>query len=252
MSPRILLLRFLRRWHARIGFAAVWFFLILAVTGLVLNHGSDLGLDAKYLHASWLARWYGLKSEPPRGVFLAGHHELIAGNGRWLLDGRLFGDRLPQPVGLVEVDDKLVVASRAALYLYRDDGELIDRLDRDALPAVPISAAGSGKSGKSGLVLRTGAGIFSSEDVMSWRPAPRRDVTWSAPAELSVAERRTYEETLVPGISVQRVLLDLHSGRFAGRYGPLAVDTLAVMLAALSLSGAWLFLRPRHHRREPH
>src|SRR5712692_3085953 len=66
MSPRLWLLRFLRRWHARIGFAAVLFFLILAVTGFVLNHASGLRLDAKYLHAAWLARWYGLKIEPPR------------------------------------------------------------------------------------------------------------------------------------------------------------------------------------------
>jgi hypothetical protein len=56
---------------------------------------------------------------------------------------------------------------------------------------------------------------------------------------------------LEPGISVQRLLLDLHSGRFAGRYGPLAVDLLAVFLAVLSLSGAWLFLKPRHRCREP-
>ena len=33
------------------------FFLILAVTGLILNHGAGLGLDGRYVHAGWLARW---------------------------------------------------------------------------------------------------------------------------------------------------------------------------------------------------
>jgi LPXTG-motif cell wall-anchored protein len=56
---------------------------------------------------------------------------------------------------------------------------------------------------------------------------------------------------LAPGISAQQILLDLHSGRFAGRYGPLVVDLLAVFLGILSLSGAWLFLK-RKHRRERH
>src|SRR5438445_184683 len=51
MSPRLLLLRLLRRWHARIGFAAMLFFLILAVTGLALNHGPDLGLDGRFVLA---------------------------------------------------------------------------------------------------------------------------------------------------------------------------------------------------------
>ena len=46
----------------------------------------------------------------------------------------------------------------------------------------------------------------------------------------------------------EQLLLDLHSGRFAGRYGPLAVDLLALLLVTLSLTGAWLFLVPRMHR----
>src|SRR5260221_13933957 len=65
MLLRLFLLRLLRRWHARIGFSAMLFFLILAVTGLILNHGEGLGLDGRYVHAGWLARWYGIQSNLP-------------------------------------------------------------------------------------------------------------------------------------------------------------------------------------------
>jgi PepSY-associated TM region len=249
MSPRILLLRFLRRWHARIGFSAMLFFILLALTGFALNHGSALGLDAKYLHPLWLSRWYGIKSETPRGLFRAGRHQIVAANGRWMLDGKISGDRFPQPVGLVDFGDKFVVASAATLYVYRDDGSLVDRLESDALPGTPVEAAGSG--GK-GVVLRTPAGIFTSTELISWKRADGRKIAWSVPIELSAAEGRRFEEILRPGISVQQLLLDLHSGRFAGRYGPLFVDLLAVLLAVLSMSGAWLFLRPKRHRRDLH
>ena len=242
MSPRLLLLRLLRRWHARIGFAAMLFFLVLAATGLALNHGPDLSLDGRFVHAEWLARWYGIKSEPPRQVFRSGRHVLIAANGRWLLDGKISGEKSPQPVGLVELADIFVVASEATLYVYRENGELIERLGPGALPGSPVRAIGSGAGG---IVLRTPSGIFASADALSWRPAPQQSVSWSAPVELSVSERRAYEEALAPGISVQQLLLDLHSGRFAGRYGPLVVDLLALLLAILSLTGAWLFLVPR-------
>jgi hypothetical protein len=248
MSPRLLLLLFLRRWHARIGLAAVVFFLFLAVTGVVLNHATDLGLDTRYVHATWLARWYGIASESPRHAFRSGRHDLVAANGRWVLDGRVSGEKFPQPIGLVELPDMVVVASSASLYLYGKDGALIDRLERGSLPAVPVQAIGEGARH---LVLRTASGNFESSDALSWQPAPRDAIAWSAPAELSVSEREKYAGILEPGIPVQRLLLDLHSGRFAGRYGPLAVDLLAVFLGILSLSGAWLFLK-RKHRRERH
>src|SRR6266699_2927694 len=245
MSPRLLLLRLLRRWHARIGFAAMLFFLILAVTGLVLNHDHSLGIDGRFVHAEWLARWYGIKSEPPRQVFRSGHHVLAAANGRWLLDGEISGEKLPQPVGLVDLADIFVVASDTALYVYRENGELIEKLGPGALPGSPVRAIGSSVRG---IVLRTPSGIFASADALSWRPAPQPSVRWSAPAELPVSEQRAYEQALTPGISVQQLLLDLHSGRFAGHYGPLAVDFMALLLAILSLTGAWLFLVPRMHR----
>ena len=248
MSPRILLLLFLRRWHMRIGLAAVVFFLFLAVTGVVLNHGTELGLDRSYVHAAWLAKWYGVSPETPRLAFRSGRHDLIAANGRWMLDGRIAGEKLPQPVGLVELPDMVVVASSTSLYLYGKDGALIDRLETSALPAVPVQAIGADQRQ---LVLKTASGSFQSRDALSWHSAPRDGVAWSHPADLSAAERDRYAELLKPGISVQRILLDLHSGRFAGRYGPLAMDLIAVLLGVLSLSGVWLYFK-RKHRRERH
>src|SRR6266851_4336840 len=245
MLLRLFLLRLLRRWHARIGFAAMLFFLILAVTGLALNHGQDVGLDGRFVHAGWLARWYGIKTEPPRHVFRSEHHVVIAANGRWLLDGRASGQTLPEPLGLIELADIFVVASETALYVFREDGELIEKLGPGMLPGVPVQAIGSGARS---MVLRTASGVFTSADALSWRPLTQRGVLWSAPAELSVAQRQAYEEALTPGVSVQQLLLDLHSGRFAGRYGPVFVDLLALLLAAVSVTGAWLFLVPRLHR----
>ena len=249
MSPKLLLLLFLRRWHARIGFVAVVFFLFLAVTGVVLNHATELGLDTRYVHAAWLARWYGIAPESPSHVFHAGRHDLVAANGRWLLDGRISGDKFPQPVGLAELTGMVVVASSASLYVYGKDGALVDRLDWNSLPGAPVQAIGSGAKH---LVLRTETGTFETHDALSWQPAPRDAIAWSAPTELSAADRARYAELLEPGVSVERLLQDLHSGRFAGRYGPLVVDLLAVFLALLSLSGAWLFLKPRHHHRHHH
>jgi hypothetical protein len=165
-----------------------------------------------------------------------------------MLDGRPAGEKLPQPLGLVELPDMVVVASSASLYLYGKDGALIDRVERNALPAVPVQAIGADERR---LVLKTASGSFQTRDALSWQSAPRNGVAWSSPADLSASERERYAQLLEPGISVQRILLDVHSGRLAGRYGPLAMDLIAIFLAVLSLSGVWLFFK-RKHRRERH
>jgi hypothetical protein len=248
MARRLVVLRFLRRWHARIGIAAVLFFLILAATGVALNHGHDLRLDGRYVHLSWLARWYGVKVEPPQHAFRSGRHELVAANGRWLLDGRVSGENLPRPIGVAEMPDLFVVASDATMYVYRHDGELVERMERLALPVLPLQAVGS-SGGK--LVLKTASGTFASADAVSWQRTAERDISWSQPARLTDADLQRLRDMLTPGITLQQVLLDLHSGRIFGRYGEWFVDLIAAMLAVLSLIGGWLFLMPRH-RRERH
>jgi hypothetical protein len=42
-------------------------------------------------------------------------------------------------------------------------------------------------------------------------------------------------------ISWQRLLLDLHSGRWFGAYGVWLVDLAAVILLFLALSGCWIW-----------
>src|SRR3954465_8014144 len=109
MAFRLRLVRPLRRWHARIGFAALVFFVLIAVTGVALNHGSALGLDSRQIHAAWLARWYGMRHEEPPQVYRTANHLLVAANGRWLLDAAPLGEKLPPPLGLVEIGELVVV-----------------------------------------------------------------------------------------------------------------------------------------------
>lgn len=245
MPFKLRLARTLRRWHARIGFAALLFFLLMAVTGVALNHGADLGLDARYVHAEWVARWYGIRHEQPQQAYRTASHLLVAANGRWLLDGLPRGEKMPYPLGLAEIGDLLVVGGESSLHVYRADGALVDRLDGYALPGVPLKAIGAA-GGQ--LVVQTPHGPFTSSDVLAWQAGTPKDVAWSIPTPLAATDRDAYAQRLVPGVSLQRILLDLHSGRFLGSAGPYLFDLVAMVLTILALSGAWMFLAPRLRR----
>lgn len=245
MPFKLRLARTLRRWHARIGFAALLFFLLMAVTGVALNHGAALGLDSHYVHVEWVAHRYGIRQEQPQQAYRTARHLLVAANGRWLLDGSPKGEKMPHPLGLVEIGDLLVVGGERSLHVYRRDGAQVDQLDGHALPGVPLKAIGAGEGE---LVVQTPSGPFSSADVLSWRPGEPKVVAWSAPTPLAASDREAYARDLVPGVPLLRILLDLHSGRFLGSFGPFLFDLVAIVLTILALSGAWMFLAPRLRR----
>ena len=48
----------LRRWHRYVGLSLAGVALVLAVTGMLLNHSADLSLDKRYINWSPLLDWY--------------------------------------------------------------------------------------------------------------------------------------------------------------------------------------------------
>jgi uncharacterized iron-regulated membrane protein len=59
-------------------------------------------------------------------------------------------------------------------------------------------------------------------------------------AKLERALQNHYRSEVLP---LERLLLDLHSGRFFGSAGPWIMDAAAVLLVLLALSGTWIWLR---------
>lgn len=56
---------------------------------------------------------------------------------------------------------------------------------------------------------------------------------WSREAALTKKQRKQLVPLLCSGVSLERVLLDLHSGRFFGSWGPYFVDALGLGLGAV-------------------
>lgn len=51
----------------------------------------------------------------------------------------------------------------------------------------------------------------------------------------------TGEEGGFPGLTVDRVILDIHSGRFFGTLGPWVMDAMAVLFIILSVTGVYMW-----------
>ncbi len=240
MTPRLRLLRILRRWHARIGIAAALFFLALAATGVALNHVAEFGLNTHRVHSGWLARLLRPGTQSAAAAFEAGSHLIVAGGGNLLFDGKRISEDAPAPLGVVALPEGIYVAMAGSLSEYSSEGQLIEKISTELLPPAPLLALGRADNR---LALKTASGIFAASSDLQWKSDAGKDVAWSAPRPLSELEHVRLDERLVPGISLATVLVEIHSGRILGRHGPLFMDAVAVALAALSVMGAFVFLR---------
>lgn len=227
----------LLRWHRVIGAAAALLVLILALSGIALNHSSTLGLDRMPVSAPWLMRWYGLSDTPsPRQGYSAGAHWVSEYENRLLLDGKLLPHAIDGLVGAVLLEQALVIAGGSGMLLLAEDGALIERIT-----ALPKPVAGLGVTAQERVALRTVSGrIFTSDaQLLEWQSTREGDkIEWSEAESLPVFIREQTSLALRGNaLSLERIVLDLHSGRIFGTYGHWLMDMAAVMLLILAATG---------------
>ena len=177
------------------------------------------------------------------------------------MDGRILANLSQDednqtPVGAIAWGDMRAVANADNLFLYLADGQLVDKLSSTALPGRPIKRLGIIGSGSTPqLVLQTAQGSFATTDGLTWQTlvfdqqgvsdlqgAPGQPV-WSNEQALPSMLSASLNRAFAPSLPLERIILDLHSGRIFGRYGPLLMDISALGLIILSLSGVWIYLR---------
>jgi hypothetical protein len=238
----------LHRWHRRMGAVAGLFVLWLAASGIALNHSTDWGLDHTAISAPWLIRLYGLHTVIPDRGFRSTNHWMIGTDSRTVIDGRPLPTALPQPLGLVAANDLLFAANASCITVLDAQGRLVDTLRTSDLPLSNIRRIGQGD----GVVVIADMKDhrFASRDGLNWLPYSGNTV-WAASETAPATIRARAAPYLSPQLPLERILLDAHSGRIIGPYGPLLVDAVGAVFMLIALSGFWIYLRHRlrtnHH-----
>lgn len=241
---RRLSLYVLHRW---IGAVAALLVLLVATTGLILNHAADWGLDRQPVRLGAALDAYGIDVAAPMQGIRAGDHWISVAAGTAYRDALPVGGSGPLIGVAISGEWTLIVGDEAALLVDRE-GRLVERSDRSGWPS-PITQVAATDTG---FVLMTPVtAFFSGPELLGWQPyaaaSPRRVAPVEAlPSELSARIRDDARARL---LNWERVLLDLHSGRLPGRAGVYVADLLALALIALALSGLWMWIRHLRRRR---
>ena len=238
-----------RRGHRWLGKTLMVFIVFLALTGIVLNHGDGLGLDQRYVSWSWVLDAYGLDVPEPAASFAAGEQRVTLVGERLFLDGAEIDEPLQALSGAVAVGPVLAIAGESRVLVLLTTGELVEAMDLDAVLPGPIERVGG--TGERVVLASDGVLYRSDADVAffeAWGGGDDDSIKWSqatAPGEEELALIDTAYRGR--GVTVERLLLDLHSGRLFGLLGKVFLDLIAIILIVLSLSGLMLAkLRPRN------
>lgn len=231
----------LLRWHRRIGVALLLFVVTLVVTGIAINHTEDLGLDQKFINHPLLLNRYGVPTPEVKGVAVDGGWLLQRGADALFFNGLPLGECDGRLLGGVHREGLLVSLCQNALLLHTADGQLLDMLT----VATGLPAGLTGLSLQEGQILLRGVdGVFALDtDLLQLQPVADRPASWpQADAVPDAVAQTLLQDFRGEGVSWERFLLDLHSGRLFGPVGVWVVDIGAVLLLLIAVSGVWVWL----------
>ncbi len=250
---RAKLLRSLFLWHRHIGLASALFVILLALTGLLLNHTDDFSLDSRHVQYGFLLDWYGVKAPETMLAYTAGSSTVTE------VGTQIYWNTTPIPqvsaplLGTVETHGLVIIGVEGQLLLFTPDGKLIERLDNSA--GVPAGVQALGRNAAGDLLVKTAHGNYQADSgILKWHETADNEINWavaaSPPPALRAALQQAYRGT---GLTLERLLLDIHSGRILGSRGVYLVDAAALLFLLLASSGLWLWGRhhanAREHRR---
>ena len=236
-----------RRFHRWVGVPALVFVLFLATSGITLNHASDLGLDRRYVDWSWLLGAYGIQSPEPSASYADGGIRGTLLGEHLFLDGKDTGQRMPGLAGVVAIDILVLAAGERTAHVFLASGELVEAIDLSAAIPGPIERIGR-VNGRA--VIQSNNELFRSDEGTAsfepWGSEPVTDIQWSRASPLGTEELAVLDAAWRGrGVTIERVLLDLHSGKLLGLPGTLFMDLVALCMIILGLSGLMLSSRYR-------
>lgn len=230
--------QWLYRWHYRVGLLSALIIMVIASTGLLLNHNDGLGLSRRMIDHPWVLSSYGMQ---PQSEIISYHEK-----NHWVswlgesvyIDAKRAGG-VPALQGTYANAEMIITAGKHVIDIYTAEGNKVEQLTTASLPPGEILKVGKGV--QSQLLLNTTKGLYQfDEQIIHWKPleASAEGVVWSSPAETpeNISDQ-IFKEYRGEGLPLARIILDIHSGRIFGLSGKLLADITAIALLFLSITG---------------
>jgi uncharacterized iron-regulated membrane protein len=232
-------------WHRRLGLSTFVVLIFLAISAFALNHSPGLKLNQINLSSNWLLSWYGFEVPAADGFEVEGKWIYQDGNKTLLVDGTSIAPCTAPLFSVAQTADMVFALCADALILLTSDGQLVEQFGAvDGLPT--NTQAVTVVDGRVYLTSRLTTTEFdpNSLALTAVEIAPQALVDRQQTAAIlpEFLQGQLKEQSSGPSISLETVILDLHSGRFFGQFGVLFIDLIGLLVCILSITGlvAWV------------
>ena len=228
------------RWHRRIGVVVALPLLLLSITGIALNHEQIFKLDETYIDSPLILDWYQVSPiEEPKAIKIDQTWVTLLDDTLYLNTNRK-STNFHLLIGASKLGEIIAVADERSLMLFTADSfELIERVNRAALPPGKIQAI-SAKSGR--LAIDTTAGQYIYDELIQQYSSDAIRPPISPPVYSQISPKLRSEiiaDWRSQGVSIWRLILDIHTGRVFGQLGTLINDLAALCILLLVASGLY-------------
>lgn len=236
------LLRQLRLWHRRLGLTLLLWLVLVATTGIAINHTKDFALETKHMPRLVLETIYGISAPEIRSFAIEDRwFSLVAAQ-------QLYVDDIPigpceNFLGVAGYNGEYFAACRGVIFIVNSQGELLEKLAGGYGVPTPIDAFGLCDNSP---CLQSRERLYRFDGVnFTWRPLATGMLLpshVSQPPEDLLRQLQAHH--IPPDLGLERLLRDLHSGVFFG-LGPWIMDLFAATILVLSLIGLALWILGR-------
>lgn len=237
------------RWHRRVGLSVMVVLIFLSITGIFLNHSPAAGLSKRTLNSEWLLGWYGFETVALSGFKVGKQWINHPGDRELYIDGQPVAACAPPLLNAARTDSFLIALCKDELVILSFYGELVEKIN--TLSGLPEHTTNL-KYLNNTLFIQSHNKIMSLDpDTLEIKPSQLTIESWPLPSSLpSTIVEELKQGSQLPGISLETVILDLHSGRFFGDAGVLFVDFMGLLTVFLAMTGFYTWFARRRRKIE--
>lgn len=235
------------RWHRRFGIATAIFIILVSITGILLNHTSELHLADRPLRQTWLLSLYGIQ-KPVITSYQLGDQWVSHLGGEYLyLDAKELAYCSGHLHGAISQPEFAVAACGNELLLFTPAGEVVERIG--AVYGLPQPLNGLGVCDQQ-LCVKSGTQLHQVNiEQLKWQDYQGQAVSLTKNQRLPKAIKQPLlNDYYGNAISWERVLLDLHNGHLF-QMGPWLMDMVGVLLIVLAVTGVTMWYSGQRRRR---